>query len=76
MNNYSTLFYAFYVFFENPKKHDILRFFWVVANVFSNISFLSVSFLVLRAIIYYGEYRCIHTFAGGPLRFERQICLQ
>ena len=23
-------------FFQNPKKHDFLRFFWVVAHVFPN----------------------------------------
>jgi len=31
-----TFFYIFYVFFSKSKKHDFLRFFWVVAHVFSN----------------------------------------
>ena len=29
-------FYVFNVFFQNPQKHDFLRFFWVVAHVFPN----------------------------------------
>ena len=53
MNNYSTLFYAFYVFFENPKNMTFYVFFELLQTFSQTLAFsLSVfSFYVLSYIM-------------------------
>ena len=46
--NYMYVFLTFFLrFFQNPKKHDFLRFFWVVAHVFPNSGAIRMTWLTV-----------------------------